>query len=141
MNEGRYILVGQTPVQCDDLMEWASSMGGDGRRVALTRVGPITVSTVFLGLDHNFHRSFSGNWSEPPILFETMAYIESIRPHENCHCFECRNPTEFLDFQERCSTWLEAETQHAAVVARLAAEHPGDTIERLDLNVVPETAT
>jgi hypothetical protein len=38
------------------------------RRIGLTQVGDISISTVFLGLDHN--HSGSGN----PVLFETMTF-------------------------------------------------------------------
>jgi hypothetical protein len=62
--------------------------------VAQVQIGRCFVSTVFLGTDHNW-------WDQgPPILFETMIFTDG----EPGHC-------------ERCSTWLEAEEQHARVVA------------------------
>lgn len=67
------------------------------RHVALDEVAPgITVSTVFLGLDHN--------WTDhgPPILFETMVFDDYDRP-----------------YQQRYSTWEEAEIGHRAKVAEL----------------------
>ena len=106
MND-KYILVGQTPIPCDDPLEWGKAFGTAERRVCLTRVGPYEVSTVFLGLDHQ--------WGEgPPLLFETMVFRG--------------DNGEAYDY-ERCSTWLEAEAQHEAVIARIA--QPGDKIEQL----------
>jgi len=66
--------------------------------VAWTDDGAWQVSTVFLnGLDHNY--SDSG----PPLLFETMIF------HKD-------NPG--LDHEcARCSTWDQAEAQHARLVA------------------------
>ena len=109
-----YILVGQTPVpiHCDpdselgkaNLLIWAREFEGD-RRVKETFLwfGLCRVSTVFLGLDHNFHALIS-NRSETPILFETMAFWRPSRGGDS-HC-------------ERCSTWLEAEEQHDRVVKK-----------------------
>lgn len=54
----KYILVGQTPVPCDDLLEWARWFETFDNRVMLSEVGPYTVSTIFLGLDFNHLRFF-----------------------------------------------------------------------------------
>jgi len=62
-------------------------------------VGPFLVSTVFLGIDHNWGGG-------PPLIFETMIFNqgpESERPwHE--------------EYQERYSTWEQAEAGHARAV-------------------------
>jgi hypothetical protein len=60
------------PVICSDLMEWAEWFGAKGRRsrfVAHTRLmGGWEVSTIFLGLDHNWlHEG-------PPVLWESMQF-------------------------------------------------------------------
>lgn len=101
---GMYILVDKKPVLLTDTMQWASSFGQRHRemkqtgedpwRVALTDIenSCCYVSTVFLGLDHNF---FGGR----ALLFETMIFHRE--PGE-----------ERFDFQERCSTWDEAVEQH-----------------------------
>lgn len=98
----RYILIGQTPVLEPSLEKWAEWFGRsstDGSRVvAQTEVGASVVSTVFLGLDHQWGHG-------PPILFETMIFTDG----------------ESEDFQQRCSTWLEAEAQHGRVVAMVHA--------------------
>lgn len=62
----RYLLdpVTGDPVKCDDLLRWATEFERFNRRIAWDRIEKFTVSTVFLGLDHNF----AGNG--PPILFD-----------------------------------------------------------------------
>ena len=85
----KYILDGHTPVACDDLMQWGVWFENhENRRVAATEKDGIRVSTVFLGLNHNFDEG-------RPILFETMLF-----------------GGEHDEFQERCSTWGEAEDMH-----------------------------
>lgn len=64
---GHYILVDKEPVVCKDLEEWARFMAqDDSRRVALDEIHGVRISTVFLGLDHNW----AGNGG--PVLFETL---------------------------------------------------------------------
>jgi hypothetical protein len=61
-----HILEGTSIVPVD-LMTWAQWMETfENRRIALDAIGGITVSTVFLGIDHNF----SGEGG--PILFESL---------------------------------------------------------------------
>lgn len=93
----RYILTDHhIAVPCDDLTTWHRWFdGAANRRVALTEVGPVTVSTVFLGLDHNFGDG-------EPILFETMTFSHGDGDEDGCW---------------RCCTWAAAERQHAEVVA------------------------
>jgi hypothetical protein len=69
------------------------------RRVAKTQVGPYEVSTVFLGIDHNFLGRFGGE----PILFETMIFA--------------RHRT--FDYQQRYHTGKEAQAGHDQLVGRL----------------------
>jgi hypothetical protein len=98
-----YILIGQTPVPCG-LMEWARWFEKNDRRVRFTRVlGIVDVSTVFLGFDHSFRELFPDRDLEP-ILFESMAFWRGEGGYE----------------QERCSTWAEAEAQHAEMVREVA---------------------
>lgn len=95
---GRYKLVGRRPVPVKDPLEWARWFETGDRRVAHTSVGAISVSTVFLGLDHNF----LGRGD--PLLFETMVFGGPLNLE-----------------QERYSTWEDAERGHAAMVARVMA--------------------
>lgn len=70
---GLYILVDRKPVAVDDTLTW----GRMYERMAERRVAedvieqpehaPVRVSTVFLGIDHNW---FGG----PPLLFESMVF-------------------------------------------------------------------
>jgi hypothetical protein len=87
-----YELIGQTPVLIEGgILECARRFEEMDRRVASTKLfGCCLVSTIFLSLDH----SWSGG---RPILFETMAFWHGEGGYE----------------QERCSTWMEAQEQHA----------------------------
>ncbi len=87
-----YELIGQTPVRIEaDILECARRFEAMDRRVASTKLFDLCViSTVFLGLDHSF---FGGR----PLLFETMAFWSGEGGYE----------------RQRCSTWLEAQEQHA----------------------------
>ena len=66
----KYILgANQQPVLCEDIRVWGEWFERDPavRRVALTELDGVEVSTVFLGINHN--------WGEGvPILWETMIF-------------------------------------------------------------------
>ncbi len=64
----KYLLDGDTPVVCDDLLEWAAGFEKTDVHVADETISGITISTVFLGIDHNFLPTGS------PLLFETMIF-------------------------------------------------------------------
>lgn len=95
----KFILVGHEPTPLDDLLMWADWFGTADRHVGIEERDGIKVSTVFLGLDHNF--LLDG----PPLLFETMVF-----------------GGEFEGEQERYSTWDEAELGHRAMVAKVFAQ-------------------
>lgn len=81
------------PIICNDLKKWASFFSDiKNRQVALTEKKNVAVSTVFLGLDHNF------NGEGGPILFETMIF-------GGFHNEEMR----------RYRTWEEAKEGHKAM--------------------------
>lgn len=112
----KYTLIGQSAVPEPDMLAWAAWFETAERAVAKTRVGADLVSTVFLGLDHNF----SG--AGPPVLFETIV----VKPGDN-PCFPWKSANETW----RCSTWLEAEAQHARVVREWSEKMgTGETAER-----------
>jgi hypothetical protein len=69
-------------------------------RVAESTVRHFRVSTVFLGRDMGFGRDETG------IFFETMTFVDQAD--------ESHGPRHGM--QHRCSTWLEAEAQHAREV-------------------------
>lgn len=82
----------KTPVKCTR-EEWGEFMKDHlNRRIALTHLdnSKVSVSTVFLALDHNH----SGEG--PPVLFETMIFG---LPDEE-------------EYQTRCCTWEEALRMH-----------------------------
>jgi hypothetical protein len=78
-------------------MEWGKFFQDtDARRVARDDISAdVYVSTVFLGLDHQFG-------SGPPLLFETMVFGGTLDQE-----------------QERYLTWAEAEQGHKEMVERV----------------------
>src|SRR3990167_790601 len=106
---GTYILNGQTPEHIKDIVEWGRWFETADLTVAETKVGKVTVSTVFLGLDH----SFGGG---TPILFETM--ILGGKEH---------------GYQERYASLEESMIGHerAVVLARQANNRLQWTLRRI----------
>lgn len=101
---GHYILdENKQPVQVNDFIQWAKWFQTTNRTVAKTRVGDINVSTVFLGVDHNFR--YDGR----PILWETMVFSGPM--NEEC---------------ERYTSFEEAEWGHEQMVKRVLALQEGD---------------
>lgn len=94
-----YKLDGHRAVPCG-LEGFCNVFKDDANRVAVDTIGAYTVSTVFLGIDH----ALDGG---PPLLFETLVFGSGLR---------------FDPDGGRCSTWEEAERQHAAMVARVREE-------------------
>lgn len=65
------------------------------RRIALTEIESVQISTVFLGLNHA--------WDDgPPMLFETMVFGGPLSEE-----------------QDRCSTYDEAEAMHERMCERV----------------------
>ena len=93
MKMGHYILKNKKPVIEKDLLTWAKWFEDiKNRRVALTKIGEWSISTVFLGLDHNF--TIKGK----PLLFETMVFPG--------------------DDTNRYHTWKEAEEGHKKMIKK-----------------------
>ena len=93
---GNYILDGKEPVEVSDIMTWVNQFGIADRIVKQTTLGQdVMVSTVFLGLDHQFGDG-------PPLLFETMIFNG-----------------KYDGDQWRYSTWDEAVAGHEAAVDKL----------------------
>jgi hypothetical protein len=98
-----YILDGHTPVPVEDVLTWGRWFETTDRHIDETALGEVRVSTIFLGLDHNF-------WGQgPPILFETLVFGGPLDGE-----------------MDRYSSWDEAEAGHAAMCARVRAI-PGGT--------------
>ena len=85
----RYILQGHKAVLVDK-ETYLNQQEKQDRTVAKSTIGNYLVSTVFLGLDHQ--------WEDdgPPLLFETMVFG--------------KGPLD--ERLERCTTWEEAEAMH-----------------------------
>lgn len=100
-----YILEGDQPVATDDILEWARWFEQADRVVAKDEIGKIRISTVFLGIDHNF-----GN-SGPSVLWETMIF-----------------GGEHDEYQERYTSRIDAENGHLRVVqlVKSASEVEGE---------------
>lgn len=85
--------------EIEDTIVWAKKFEDKNyKRVALDSVGDWRVSTVWMGLNHNFV-GFGR-----PLIFETMAWREKTG--------------EFEPDQERYSTLAEAQAGHKRWVAR-----------------------
>jgi len=62
-----YILNGKEVVHVENIIEWAQKFESQNRTIAKDTINGIDVSTVFLGLDHQFGEG-------KPLLFETMVF-------------------------------------------------------------------
>lgn len=101
------------PVKEPDLIHWARWMEKKDRIVKQEMVGDVKVSTVFLGIDHNF--SHEG----PPILWETMVFGG---PHDQ-------------EWMDRCSGSIEqAEAMHERMVERVKNEKTTQEIRNSQSN-------
>ena len=90
-----YRLEGHEPVAVADGLEWAVFFETADRTVARDAVGPVEVSTVFLGIDHR--------WGEGlPLLFETMVFGGPLDGE-----------------QVRSATWADAVAGHAQMLQRV----------------------
>lgn len=107
MNRHLYILDDNgNPVPEPDLLTWARWMETAERHVDKTEIAGITISTVFLGTDHNF--GFDPNDTRP-VLYESMVFGGELDEEQRRYC-----------------TRVEAQAGHdelvAAVRASIAAE-------------------
>lgn len=86
------------PIPCPDLIEWAKWFeNSNNRQLKKDLVGKYWVSTVFLGLDHNFLEG-------EPILWETMIFSES------------EDQNKYEGYQERYITKKEAIEGHQKAI-------------------------
>ncbi len=87
------------PVVVDDALRWGEWFQNADRHLAKTTIEGIDVSTVFLGLNHDFMGEGS------PILWETMI-------------FDTENQEPLFDeYQERYASFDEARAGHERAVA------------------------
>ena len=95
-----YTLRDHEPVPCADILEWGRWFESADRHVGSDYLGTIHVSTVFLGLNHQYGGG-------PPLLFETMIF---------------GGPLD--QYTERYSTWTEAEAGHRRAVNMMRERMP-----------------
>ena len=94
-----WILDGHLAVPTKDAVQWAEAFEKADRQVAKSEVDGCDISTVFIGINHNFG-------SGPPHIFETMVF---------------GGPCD--GFQDRYSSWEEAEAGHRSMVAYVTRYH------------------
>jgi hypothetical protein len=101
---GYYILKDKVPVRCAGVFAWGRWMEKNKSciRVAETLIRGYRVSTIFLGIDHNW---VEGN---DPLLFETIVFGTGPLNQE----------------QARTSTYEEAETIHEKIVIEIIEHRP-----------------
>lgn len=116
------------PVEVLTMEEWGKFIDKNkNRRVAKTDISyKISVSTVFLGIDHNFTDE------GPPILFETMVFGEP----RYVEMFGAERIIREDLYMDRYATWDEAVRGHKKVVALLKSgvkpEELRDTMSTLE---------
>ena len=82
-------------VKASDVWQWSMWFETfDTRRVDLTEIDGVRISTVFLGLDHRMIGD-----EDRPLVFETMIF-----------------DGEHDGYYERCCTWDEAVEEHQKAV-------------------------
>lgn len=88
----------KNPIPCS-LEEWANQreemFESKTKHIGSDEINGKWVSTVWLGLNHNF---FDG----PPEIFETMIYDNEKK--------------EWTDYEQRYATWKEAEEGHLKAI-------------------------
>ena len=100
---GKYILKGKRVYQCKDLLEWGKwlEVAKEERIVKQNLLlNGYYVSTVFLGLDHNF------TGKGMPLVFETMIFDDLFKN-------EYGGIKDL--YQYRYSTWQEAMSGHIKI--------------------------
>ena len=95
---GQMKLEGREIVPCTR-REWSEFWGSKDRIIKQETVGDCWVSTVFLGINHG--------WSGKDLWFETMVFETGKDGKRDMGGI----------YQDRCSTYDEAEAMHAKAVA------------------------
>jgi len=111
VSEFYYILKGKKVVECRDLLEWGKWFKTADRIVKQeTLNNGLFVSTVFLGLNHNFLNKGK------PLLFETMVFASRKEKTK----FGIKKKVKIGDEldQDRYHTWKESEVGHQRMVKK-----------------------
>jgi len=96
-----YILVGKTPVRCDDFEEWCKQFAGGSRKLVETERDRLVIITVFLGINHQYAE-------KDLVLFETMVF--RTPEYEPVDC-------------ERYSNWDDAILGHVRMCQKFFGEY------------------
>lgn len=111
--KGGYIIQKGETVKVENLKDWAIFMECYERRLIFTEIGEAKISTVFLGLDHNF--SEQGD----PILWETMVFSEKL---PDLH------PGFWGGSMARYHTRTEAERGHLVMCDKVREFYPDEPV-------------
>ncbi|CAJ4954641.1 Uncharacterised protein [Burkholderia pseudomallei] len=77
MNRNLYVLDGHEPRRARSVLEWMHWFANTDRTVALTCIDELEVSTVFIGIDHEFSPHGLRYHGQEPMLFETAVFTGS----------------------------------------------------------------
>lgn len=125
-----YILVDGVVTPCLNALAWARWVEDHDHQVARTQVGPLEISTVFLGINHDFFGE------GPPLVFETMVFGNDPSDEEpdplTIEIFDAARRKgisittrdSVVGTTERYSTFEQARRGHEQVVERVF-EHLG----------------
>src|ERR1700761_3372970 len=102
-----YILEGHEAVLEPDMMKWSLAFSTRNRVVKKEDGDAVQVSTVFIGLDHQFDED------GPPLIFETMVFGGPLN-----------------ESQRRYSTWEEAEAGHREMVEEVRKYHRAYLVDK-----------
>ena len=114
-----------------DVIEWATKYeDGEntglpyGRHIGDTKVGPLRVSTVWLGLDHSFQYPYIDDNGElcfpPALIFETMVFAPRV--------------TWYHDLESHRYTTIEqAVAGHWSTVRRMRRRWPLELLRALHI--------
>lgn len=112
MTDVYYVLKGKRVYKEPDLLKWAEFIENmRNRQVSLTILDDIFISTVFLGLDHNFG-------SGRPLLFETMVF-KNKESHDTFNGRPYSYHESLDEFTQRYPTYGLAQKGHQKIVTLL----------------------
>lgn len=111
MSDHYYLNEDHTYRPCS-FVEWAEQFENlrGSKHVANDIVNGNRISTIWLGLDHNFLR---GTFGGDPLVFETMVFTEEVGGSKYC---------------ERHSTWDEAVEGHSRAIEWVNRGCPEDEV-------------
>lgn len=90
------------------LLEWSESYQSDQQRVAEDNVGPWWVSTVWLGLNHQYGDG-------PPLIFETMIFPKNGDDinYDGHYSERYSTEAEAIEGHKRAVAWANTHTPPA----------------------------